>query len=89
MNTDLYSKTVLLYLSLALKILSARVVLILTLLLTFSLFAWAMALPSWERTAVATIFAVLVFLPAVRVDYSARAGRAEQAVISPKEDDHE
>lgn len=47
----------------AYRVLSVRLVLIFTMLLCFSLFAWAMYEPDYPRITVATIFAVLVFLP--------------------------
>lgn len=72
-----------LYLSVCLRVLSARVVLLATLALTFALFAWAMYLPDWNRIACATIFAVLIFLPACRID---SAVARERAVITPKGD---
>ena len=50
-------------LSLALEVLSARVVLILAILMSFGLFSWAMALGSWVAVLTAAIFTALVFLP--------------------------
>jgi hypothetical protein len=78
------AKVVLLYISVGMRVLSARVVLLLAMLLTFALFAWAMAVPGWERISAATVFAVLVFLPATRID----AGQSkDRAVISPSKDE--
>ena len=77
------AKVVLLYISVGLQVLSARLVLLLAMLLTFGLFAWAMALPGWERIAAATVFAVLVFLPATRID---RAQSKDRAVLTPKDE---
>lgn len=49
--------------SIALTLLSAKVVLILTLGVTAALFAWAMWYHAWIPLAIAASFAVLVFLP--------------------------
>lgn len=51
-------------LSLGLRALSARLVLVLALLMCFALFAWAMiGGRSWISVATAVAFALLVFLP--------------------------
>ena len=50
-------------LSLALQVLSAKVVLLLAMLMSFGLFSWAMAVGSWVAVLTAAIFAILVFLP--------------------------
>ena len=50
------------------SILSTRTMLILTLLLTFGLFVWAMYQPDYWRIATATIFALAVFLPIRALD---------------------
>ena len=76
------TRILLMYVSVGLQVLSARVVLLLALVLTFSLFVWAVADPTWPRIVAAAAFAVLVFLPATRVDASQSKDRA---VISPKE----
>ena len=70
-----------LYVSTGLRVLSGRVVLLLTLLLTFALFAWAMAMPTHERIGAATLFSVLVFLPVIRMDGS---HKKERAVVAPE-----
>jgi hypothetical protein len=44
-------------------ILSTRVMLLLTLLLTFGLFVWAMIMPDIYRIGIAAIFTIGVFLP--------------------------
>lgn len=75
------AKVLLLYLRVGLAVLSARIVLLLALFLTFALFAWAMALPTYERIACATLFALLIFLPATRID---AAQSRDRAVISPE-----
>ena len=72
-----------LYVSTGLRVLSGRLVLLLTLLLTFSMFAWAMALPTYERIGSATLFALLVFLPVIRMD---GAHKKERAVVAPERD---
>ena len=78
------TKVLLLYIRVGLAVLSARLVLMIACALTFALFAWAMALPDWNRIACATIFAVLVFLPATRID--ARQSK-DRSVISPESHD--
>jgi hypothetical protein len=50
-------------LSLALEALTARAVILLALVMSFGLFAWALAAASWLSVATAAIFAILVFLP--------------------------
>ena len=47
----------------ALQVLQARIVLTLTLVLTFALFAWAMWLQTQLGTIIAAAWAILVFLP--------------------------
>ena len=74
-------KLLLTYVRVGLVVFSARIMLLLAMSLSFALFAWAMYLPGWERIACATIFAVLVFLPATRIDASTAK---ERAVISPE-----
>ena len=74
------TKLLVLYIRVGLTVLSARLVLLLALALTFGLFAWAMYLPGYERIAVATLFALLIFLPATRIDAAQSANRA---VVSP------
>lgn len=54
--------------SVLMKVLSTRLLLIVTLMLTFALFAWAAYIPDYWRLSVATIFALLVFLPVQRAD---------------------
>ena len=85
MNRDTNTETQLamLYVSIGLKVLSARLVLLLALLLTFGLFAWSMAQPTYERIACATLFALLIFLPACRIDASQNRDRA---VVSPSKE---
>lgn len=81
MNENVHAKLVFLY-RVGLDVLTARLVLLLSLLLAFALFAWAMSAPDWNRIACATIFAVLIFLPAARLD---RSKAADRAVVSPSE----
>lgn len=56
------------YLNTGIKVLSVRIVLIVVVLLTFALFAWAMELPGPYRLGTAVAFAVLVFLPTISLD---------------------
>lgn len=50
------------------RVLSTRIVMILTLLMTFALFGYAMWQPDYLRLACATAFALFVFLPVKRSD---------------------
>ena len=50
------------------KILSTRMMLIMTMLLTFGLFAWAMYAADYTHLAIASAFAVFVFLPVRALD---------------------
>ena len=59
------------FIAAGIKVLSARVSMLLALTLTFILFAWAMAQPDVWRFAGATVFAILIFLPAVWLDVRA------------------
>lgn len=73
---DRQIKVMMLYVSVGMRVLSTRLVLLISLALTFGLFSWAMYLPDYNRIGCATIFAVLVFLPACRVDSKMAAERA-------------
>ena len=50
------------------RVLSSRLLLILTLLMTFGLFIWCMIQPDYWRLGAATIFALMVFLPIRSID---------------------
>jgi uncharacterized membrane protein YqjE len=63
------TKALILFIGAGMKVLSIRIILILSLCMTFALFVWAMYMPDRERIAAATIFTVLVFLPAIRADF--------------------
>lgn len=76
------SRILLMYVTVGLQVLSARLAMLLALVLTFSLFVWAVVDPTWPRITAAALFAVLVFFPATRVDASQSRDRA---VITPKE----
>lgn len=78
---DQQIKVMLLYISVGLRVLTARTVLLVTLALTFALFAWAMYYPTTERIACATIFAVLVFIPVIRMDVGLKTDRA---IVAPE-----
>ena len=56
------------YITNGMRILSTRILLFFTLLLTFSLFVWAMLYPDPFRWAVATTFTLFVFMPIKRSD---------------------
>jgi hypothetical protein len=82
METD-QLRAVMLFVTAGIRAFSARAVLLLTLLLSFTLFAWTMYQPTWERIAAATVFAVLVFLPVIRMDAGAKKDRS---IVSPEGD---
>jgi len=54
------------------RVLSARMSMLLALLLTFVLFLWALSTADNTRLVAATIFAVLVYLPTVWLDVQER-----------------
>lgn len=56
------------FLNNGMRILSTRLLLIVTLLMVFGLFVWCMIQPDYWRIGAATIFAVLVFLPIRAID---------------------
>jgi hypothetical protein len=75
-------KILVLWISTGLKVLSARLVLLLTLAMTFALFCWGCYDPTWQRIACVTVFAILVYLPIVKLD----SGQSkERAIVSPQE----
>ena len=82
MELNSAQQLLLLYVRVGLEVLSARVVMILTLILTFSLFCWAMWDPTYPRIGCATVFAVLCYLPSTRIDAKMASQRA---VVAPKE----
>jgi hypothetical protein len=47
----------------ALKVLGARFLTLLALLMTFGLFAWAMFQATWLHFAIAAAFGIVIFLP--------------------------
>ena len=78
-NNDI--RALLQYSAVTAKVLSARLVLLLGLASTFGLFCWSMWDPTYNRIGCATIFAVLVFLPIIRLD----AGlKKERTLVVPE-----
>jgi hypothetical protein len=61
-------RAIMLFIAAGTKVLSARVVLMLALVMTFGLFVWAVYQPTPERIGAATLFALLVFLPSIKAD---------------------
>lgn len=53
---------------LALRVLSERVLTLLSMIMTFALAAWQMYEPTYQRGAMAAFFAVAVFLPCILHD---------------------
>lgn len=77
-------QTLVLWISIGLKVVTTRLVLLIALSMVFGLFCWALYWPTWERIACVTIFAILVFLPIIKLD----AGQGkDRAIVSPKEND--
>ena len=60
------------FINTGMKVLSLRIAMFLTLLMTFALFVLVMWQPDYWRLGGAIAFALLVFLPVVRQDSSAR-----------------
>ena len=79
---NIETQTLILYIRTGLTVLSARLMMLLAMLLTAAMYATALTFPTWERIAAATLFALLVFLPSTRLDAAQSASRA---VITPKE----
>lgn len=48
-----------------LRVLTDRMLTILSLIMTFALTCWVMWQPTWERQATAAFFAVFVFIPCI------------------------
>ena len=63
----------------ALGVLTDRILTVLSLIMAFSLYCWAMWGPEIERIVTATSFAVLVFLPALIKEKSRDRVETQQA----------
>ena len=72
-------KILLAYLNVGMKVLSARIMLFLAMLLTFVMFVWVMQLPGPYRLGTAVAFAVLVFLPTLSLDKKEKRNEPNQA----------
>lgn len=79
--TEIDPRIAMLYISTGMKVLSARVLVVLGLLMVFALFVLAMWLPTWERIASAAGFALLVFWPLCKLD---RSLSADRAIVAPE-----
>jgi hypothetical protein len=75
MDEQQQARALILFIGAGMKVLSMRIVLVLALLMTFGLFVWAMCLPTSERILAATVFTLLVFLPAIRADFKQNEGK--------------
>lgn len=62
---------------LALRVLSERVLTLLSMVMTFTLSAWQMYQPTYERGGMAAFFAVAVFLPCILHDRRRDNDKAE------------
>jgi Zn-dependent protease len=74
-------KTLMLWISVGLRVWNARLVLLLTLVMVFGLFCWAMWNANYFTIGCAALFAILVFLPIIKMDGKQAADRA---VINPE-----
>lgn len=72
------TKALILFIGAGMRVLSARIILLITLAMTFALFIWAMYCPTRESIITATIFTALVFLPSIRADGKANETKALQ-----------
>lgn len=80
------TRILVLWISVGLKVLSARIVLLVGLAMVFGLFCWAMWNANYFTIACAALFAILVFLPIIKLD----AGQSkDRAIVSPKENSDE
>ena len=75
-----------LWISTGMRVLTARLVLLVTLLMVFGLFCWAMWNANYFTIGCAALFAILVFLPIIKLDGKQAADRA---VINPQEGQNE
>ena len=69
------------WVSVGLKVLSARLVLMLALFMAFGLFCWAMWNANYFTIGCAAAFAVLVYLPIIKMDGKQSAGRS---IVDPQ-----
>jgi hypothetical protein len=72
------ARALVMFINAGMKVLSMRLVLVMSLLMTFGLFVWAMWLPTPERIAAASIFTLGVFLPALKSDFRQSAQEVKQ-----------
>jgi hypothetical protein len=79
-------QVVMLWISTGLKVVTTRLVLLVALSMVFGLFCWALYWPTWERIACVTLFAILVYLPIVRIDNNQSKNRA---IVNPQESQNE
>jgi spore maturation protein SpmB len=52
----------------AMEVISTRLLTMLSMGMSFGLAAWTMYQPSWERMAMASFFAVCVYLPCINIE---------------------
>ena len=70
------------FIATGLKVLSARVLLILAMIMVFALSCAAMYDPSWIRLATVAVFGLIVFWPICRLD---RSLSQERASVAPED----
>lgn len=80
--TESQLRTALLYISTGMKVLNARLLLLLAMLMVFALFGVVMWCPTMERIAAAALFGGIVFWPVCRLD---RRMAPDRAVVAPEE----
>lgn len=76
------ARILLVYIGAGLRVLSARLALLLCIALMFALGCWCMWDPTWPRLATMGVWGLLVFLPVVSID---RGTKKERAMLAPGE----
>jgi hypothetical protein len=72
---------VLTYIRVGMKVLSARVLMVLAMLMVFGLTCAAMWVPTYERIGLVALFGVIVFWPICKMD---RRLAADRALVAPQ-----
>ena len=70
------------FIATGLKVLSARVMLIISMVMIFALSCDAMYEPNWIRLATVAVFGLMVFWPICRLD---RGLSKERAIVAPED----
>jgi hypothetical protein len=75
--------------ALVLRVISARAIILVALVMTLALFAWAMGQGTWLALSDAGLFAVLVFLPVLVKGSSNGKKTSDDARVRTVEPEHE